>query len=442
MGRYRQVAQGSITTFVLVTILITTFLPDWVASSQAASAAPNPGTGTAADVSPVDSLDTGAPIHSGIQTQPFVPMNTLVFSTPGQTGALQAAITEAGDTVHVRQGDALFVGLDALDESDLAASGARAIYRDSVSETEMAALSGADRDAAVTWNALINGSAGTSAVSGTGIDSSVYLTTDTPTLGSGPSAFYEPLPDQTSVFLYGQVAVKVLFVETNTGIGSENWTEVEINKVKTEIVQGLDWWTVAATVPQNPGDPARPSAQLEWEITYVSPFEGPTEERADIQIGVDPLQAGVFEAATGWIPQVAGNLTELPPDDTAVRTLADETREAAFNGPVDGKGADWGFVLFVVDSSVDTDGFFFLDSKMAGAALNGPWAVVTYDAGDMGTDNLEVVVAKMVGHVFGAGDEAFDTLEGGCQNDEIYGYLSELHANCERSNPDPFLVDA
>ena len=79
-----------------------------------------------------------------------------------------------------------------------------------------------------------------------------------------------------------------------------------------------------------------------------------------------------------------------------------------------------------------SDGYFDDDLKAGGAALNGPWAVVTYDAGDMGSENLEVLIAKMVGHVFGAGDETYDTT-GGCYNDEIYGYLRVTHDNCERA---------
>ncbi len=38
----------------------------------------------------------------------------------------------------------------------------------------------------------------------------------------------------------------------------------------------------------------------------------------------------------------------------------------------------------------------------------------------------------MVGHVFGAGDETYDTL-GGCYNNEVYGYLKVTHDNCERA---------
>jgi len=47
---------------------------------------------------------------------------------------------------------------------------------------------------------------------------------------------------------------------------------------------------------------------------------------------------------------------------------------------------------------------------------------VTYDGGSLGADNLEILIAKMVGHIFGAGDESVDYLGNGCYPGEYYGY--------------------
>ena len=228
------------------------------------------------------------------------------------------------------------------------------------------------------------------------ISRSTALLGGDPTAAGSTSAAYAPSNTQTSVFLYGKVAVKVLFVES-TG-STENWTATEVSGVKTEITQALDWWSAAATAPLSPGDPARPSAHLTWDVSYVSPFDGATADRTKIQLVNEPIQESVYTAAANWIPQVAIAFNGGS-GSAAVRTLADTTRDTA--------GADWGLVLFVVDSSNDPDGFFDDDLKAAGAALNGPWAVVAYDAGDLGSDNLEVLIAKMIGHVFGAGDETY-----------------------------------
>ncbi len=302
MGRYQRVGRGMLTGLILVSVLATTFLMDWAAAPAAVSAAPNPGTGTAADVSPAESPSTTTTTALGPEhTNQLVPMNTLILSEPGQTEALAKAITAAGDTVHVRQGDALFVGLDALSESDLTALGARALYHDRIPAADLTTLAGVDYDAAQVWNAINDHAASARPLNLSSTNDSVLLVPD----GSA-SAEYAPSINQTSSFMVGNVAVKVLFVES-TGSG-ENWTETEVNKVKGEVVQALDWWTVAATVPAAPGQPSRPSAQLVWNVSYVSPFDGPTADRTKINVGIEPINESVFTAAANWIPQVATRL--------------------------------------------------------------------------------------------------------------------------------------
>lgn len=244
------------------------------------------------------------------------------------------------------------------------------------------------------------------------------------------AAAFTPTPEQTSAFLAGDVAVKVLFVESTAG--PENWTASEVDQVKKEVSQALEWWTMVAAMPAAPGGDPRPSAHLTWNVSYVSPFDGPAGDRPKIQVGVEPIQGSVASASepdTGWIHQVASAFTGLPADVSATRQLAHNTRVSG--------GADWGFVLYVVDSSADADGLFDGDGQPGGAALNGPWAVVTSDGGNLGTDRLEILIAKMVGHVFGAGDESYDPAVGGCRQEEVYGYLRVAHANCEHNNGAP-----
>ena len=62
-------------------------------------------------------------------------------------------------------------------------------------------------------------------------------------------------------------------------------------------------------------------------------------------VGNEPILESVYTAAANWIPQVAIAFTGGCHQPAAVRTLADNTRDSA--------GADWGLVLFVVDSSND-----------------------------------------------------------------------------------------
>ncbi len=250
------------------------------------------------------------------------------------------------------------------------------------------------------------------------------------------SAAFAPTPEQTSAFMAGDVAVKVLFVESTAG--PENWTASEVDQVKKEISQALEWWTTVAAVPEIPGGQPRPTANLTWNVSYVSPFDGPSGDRARIQVGLEPIQGSVASASrvdsanpanSGWIHQVASAFTGLPANGSSVRQLAHDTR---VNG-----GADWGLVLYVVDSSSDTDGLFNGDGLPGGAALNGPWAVVTSRGGALRTDRLEILIAKMIGHVFGAGDESYDASTGGCRQEEVYGYLRVAHTNCENNNSAP-----
>lgn len=194
---------------------------------------------------------------------------------------------------------------------------------------------------------------------------------------------------------------------------------------------------MAAAVPATPGGAPRPNARLTWNVSYVSPFDGLADDRVKIQVAQEPIQGSLASASavgTGWIHQIATAFTGAPSDGTSVRQLAHSTRV--------GGGADWGFVLYVVDSSADPDGLFDGDGLAGGAAIGGPWAVVTYDGGDLGIGNLEVLIAKMVGHVFGAGDESYDDYGDGdpdtgigCRPEEIYGYLRIAHTNCEYNNP-------
>ncbi|HVO69442.1 MAG TPA: hypothetical protein VMT24_05320, partial [Aggregatilineaceae bacterium] len=437
MGRYRssKVARRSLTVLVLLTVLVTTFLPGWDSPAQAAPAAHTAAT------SPVSSLTSSSPggsaSGSALVRPPAsqVPLNALVLSEPGKAEALAAAIVSQGGTLYVHEGNALFVGLDELSYADLAPLGAYAVYHSAVPQSELARLSSVDHDAAATWNeiAAAQPSSVTTVTAAAGASSGVFYSAASPSANPAP-ALYEPDETQTSLFLAGDVAVKVLFVESYN-VGSENWSESEVAKVKTEVVQALDWWTTTATAPKSPGDVPRPSANVTWDVSYVSPFDGTDPEKANIRVNIEPIEneiwiGGIGPGEDGWMTQVAAAFTGLPAGEDAIRQLADDARTGA--------GDDWGLVLYVVDSSDDSDGKF-TDGKAAGAALNGPWAVVSYDGGSLGVDSLEILIAKMIGHVFGAGDESWDAAfpAEGCRNTERYGYLRILHDNCEYDTHTP-----
>ncbi|MBN2304092.1 MAG: hypothetical protein JXQ72_06440, partial [Anaerolineae bacterium] len=430
--------RGAITGFVLLTVLATTFLPTWTPRSQAAPVS-EPAVESAPDVSPdmspdVDlSASTANPAAShapAAEPVALAPLDALVISEAGRADELIDTIHAAGGYVYVREGDALFAGLNSLDEAALVPAGARAVYDRAVPGAELSLLAGNEYAAASAWNNVISAPpvAATTAPTAASADT---VTLVPPTAPTANRSALIPTDEQTSVFLAGEIAVKVVFVES-TGT-QENWTETEVAKVKGEVLNALDWWTTTAVAPESAGADPRPTARLTWNVSVASPFDGSTTDRSNIRIGQEPITGSISLAATSWIPEIAARFTGMPASDAAVRRWAHITRQAALT--------DWGFVLFVVDSSSDADGRFDVDGKAGGAMIAGPWAVVTYDAGDRGVDNLEVLIAKMIGHVFGAGDESYDSSvpTAGCRNDERYGYFRIEHSNCEQDNPDSVL---
>ncbi|NDJ77751.1 MAG: hypothetical protein GYB65_15975, partial [Chloroflexi bacterium] len=426
--RLRKVAHSLVTGLVLATLLVTTFAPNWVSRIPAA-----PGyTGQAEAATTYEEADMSAASTPSVVSSPaLAPMNALVISEPDRMDSLQRAITRGGGYVYVRQGNTLLVGMHELTPGDLTLAGASAVYEDVVSEDDLALLDPVDRDAAQVWNQLANTDS-TLDLDALPDDfqarTSTYLSTPSADSSSPARVDDAPGPNATSVYMVGSVTVQVVFVESQGS--TENWSQSEIDKVKAEVVSALDWWSTAATTPANPGGESRPPAFLTWNVNYFSPLEGSQADRDKVTVTTEPIQGSIAQGQNGWMIEVAQEFA--PGGAASIRNWANEAR----NTP--GQETDWGMVLFVVDSSNDADGAFNGDGKAGGALLNGPWATVTYDGGDLGVSNLEALIAKMVGHVFGAGDEYYDiTNDAGCQNDEILGYFLVEHSNCERNNPVP-----
>ncbi len=417
-----------VTGVVLITLLVTAMLPGWATHAQAAAGGALPSASVSALEVPagIPALPSTARAEAAAP-DPAVPLNTLILADEATLDTVARTIARAGGTLYVRSGNALFAGVEGLDEAALIKAGARAAYRGPVPATAFTVLSGDARAAALVWNAIT--APDDDPADAVPVQSDVRTTalvSPQPPFSPRTSASYAPESEQTSAYMVGDVAVKVLFVESTSG--PETWTATEVDKVKTEITQALTWWTMVSTAPATPGGQPRPNARLTWNVSYVSPFDGPTADRAKIRVAEEPIQGSVASASeltTGWIHQVAAAFYNQPANSgSLVLRLAHDARVSG--------GADWGLVLYVVDSSSDADGLFDGDGLAAGAAIGGPWAVVTYDGGDLGISNLEVLIAKMVGHVFGAGDES-----SGCRPEEIYGYLRIAHTNCEDGNPSP-----
>ncbi|MCX6363082.1 MAG: hypothetical protein NTW58_02710 [Actinobacteria bacterium] len=93
-------------------------------------------------------------------------------------------------------------------------------------------------------------------------------------------------------------------------------------------------------------------------------------------------------------------------------------------------GADWAFVLYVVDSLRDADGMFPDGAIAYTADLYGPYMVLTYDNDGYRFRHFDAVLAHEMGHVFGALDEYAPPRPGYPSTGELAsGYLGVRNRN-------------
>jgi hypothetical protein len=220
---------------------------------------------------------------------------------------------------------------------------------------------------------------------------------------------YAPTSSQTSEFMAGTIVASVVFVESSGGAGycspadpqTENWDVSRRNQVLGEISSGLSFWTSRAD---------RPSP-----LTFV----------VDDQ-GTQPTSCEPINHPTGdegkWIADVLkamGRSGATPSNYYSEARAYAASRRAAL-------GADWGYLIFVVDSFNDADGLFS-DGYFAYAYLNGPFMMMTYDNDGWGIGYMNLVTAHETGHIFGALDE-YPT--SGCSTSDSWGYLNVSNASC------------
>lgn len=200
----------------------------------------------------------------------------------------------------------------------------------------------------------------------------------------------------TSDFMIGNVVVAVIFPESDGTLdaNTETWSEARKSQVLSEIMAGHEWWT-----RQNPRSPL--------SFTYVT---------HTLATKYEPITRPYYHEAY-WIPDVLSKLGYSGSRFTAARDYVNDLREEY--------DADWGFVIFVLDSANDTNGKL-PDGFFAYAYLGGPFMVVTYDNSGYGIQNMDVVVAHETGHIFHALDEYAGASS---PNDYSHGYFSIVNGN-------------
>ena len=205
---------------------------------------------------------------------------------------------------------------------------------------------------------------------------------------------------QTSEYMAGSVAVGIVLVQSDGSVdpSTEHWTAEEKQRVYNKIVAATHWWASL-----------EPRAHLSF--VFDDHFSNPLPTR------VEPITRPYTDMGY-WIADAMGALGYSAPSYlTRVRDYTNQLRVTYHT--------DWAFTIFVVDSSNDRDGQFS-GGYFAFACLGGPLLVMTYNNGGYGPDNMDIVAAHEMGHIF----YALDQYPSALQPCTIHsGYLSVENQN-------------
>ncbi len=203
-----------------------------------------------------------------------------------------------------------------------------------------------------------------------------------------------------SEFFLGKIAIAVITPESNGMIdpSTEDWTQEESDHIAAHVTEAMNWW----------------GGQTDFEplsFTYEYHFAVPTS--------YEPIERPQSDEAL-WVDEVLSNLGYGGPDRfTKAQNFVNDLKSR--------HGADWAFLLFVVDSSNDPDGMF-ASGHFAYSYLGGPFLVLTLDNDGWGQENFSSVCAHEVGHIFYALDEYYSAAT---PCDAESGYLRYRNENSQ-----------
>ncbi len=237
-----------------------------------------------------------------------------------------------------------------------------------------------------------------------------------------------PVLQQTSAFLAGKVAVGLVAIESGTFVipNQENWEESELTNVRNEVWAGLQKWVAW-----------KPSS---LNLEFVVDINGDGNADDMTSGTISPVEISTYEP----IVESSATYNLWTNDALAAMGYSETSMEAAayeYTSDLRAQNnADWAFVLFVVDSSSDSDATpgAFTDGMYMRMTTFGPVAVMTYNNGSRGSDNMEWTTAQLVARMFGAGFqlEGSEFQTGGCgSGTKKFGYLGIANAYCAVGNP-------
>jgi hypothetical protein len=195
------------------------------------------------------------------------------------------------------------------------------------------------------------------------------------------------------------IAVGIVMPESTGAIdvNREDWTTTERNNVVSEITAAMDWWK---------NREPRAHLSFQYEIQYL-------------QTGYEPISRSSDDEGL-WIAEVLSAL--------GFSTGSYISRAYSYANDLRTRyKTDWAVVIFVVDSSSDSDGCF-TDGSFAYAYLGGPFMVMTYGNNGYGIANMDAVTAHEMGHLFYAPDEYWGAWSA-ADPSRTWGYLAVQNQN-------------
>jgi hypothetical protein len=214
----------------------------------------------------------------------------------------------------------------------------------------------------------------------------------------------------TSEYMIGDVAVGIIFLESNGSIDpdKEDWNNTKESNVVSEIQAALNWWAAR-----------EPKAKLTF--TYDIHYKVPTSYEP-INRPADP------NGNTGQSLWISDAMTDI--GYTKYSSYFDNVYNYD-NAIRKSLNTNWAFTIFMIDSSNDTDGQF-ADNYIAYSYLGGPFLVMNYKNDGYGIANMDAVAAHETGHIFYALDQ-YTSANISCT--ERSGYLGIQNQNSAYPSP-------
>jgi hypothetical protein len=333
------------------------------------------------------------------------PSRALILLTPdADVDSVAAAIEQTGAHVtHIFPPSALIAEMPSGKSSP---AGVLAIYRDAVSDSDLATLTSDARRAALVWNALL--APETPGATGESLDTLEAELVGDAMVAPAPQTMQAldsdltPGYTETSEYMIGRVAVGIVLPESDSSVDSstEDWSEDERALVLSEITTALDWWA---------------SLEPNAHLTFV--YEDGTA--APVPTSYEPISRRYSDQSL-WVTEVMDSMGYTG------YSYFDQVRH--YNNALrDRYDTDWAFTIFVVDSSNDSDNRFS-DGYFAYAYLGGPFCVLTYGNNGYGSYNMDAVAAHEMGHIFWALDQYYSAHQP-CTRKS--GYLSVENQNSQ-----------